>query len=282
LLSQQEQARIVREQANQAKLDTRKKTFDQMKYERENTPTYAEEQERIEANTIRRLLNKAYEGEILSASAQNTLLPYLQRLALSGVQGPPVYLDQDQLKQINTTVGTSGGNIALLKNGGKVTWPFVLRGATSKKLDALLPQVVKAAADETLEPDQYFEVTKLVNKLQDELVQRWKKDQIDSSSYFQAKSYVESLRSAVNILETPSAVAFLKGSYAATGETMQELVQNMGKKGLKFAPSTPGTESAYYGLYNAMVAFAAGEQNDSGFRLRMAPGQPSKAPPVKE
>src|SRR6476659_8432527 len=40
--NQMEQARILREQANQAKLDTKRKTFDEMQYEKSNTPTQLE------------------------------------------------------------------------------------------------------------------------------------------------------------------------------------------------------------------------------------------------
>src|SRR5262245_5541852 len=42
LYTQQEQARILREQANQAKLETKKKNLDLLNYERENTWTYTQ------------------------------------------------------------------------------------------------------------------------------------------------------------------------------------------------------------------------------------------------
>src|SRR5262249_36727935 len=49
LITAQEQARILREQANQAKLDTRKQAFDLMLYERAMTPTFTEEMNRKES-----------------------------------------------------------------------------------------------------------------------------------------------------------------------------------------------------------------------------------------
>src|SRR5262245_57571800 len=48
----QEQARIMREQANQAKLDTKVKTIDVMAYERANKYWYSDEQADIEAKKV--------------------------------------------------------------------------------------------------------------------------------------------------------------------------------------------------------------------------------------
>src|SRR4051794_38399794 len=40
VLSQTESARLLREQSTQMKIDTKKKAFDEMLYEKANTPTY--------------------------------------------------------------------------------------------------------------------------------------------------------------------------------------------------------------------------------------------------
>jgi hypothetical protein len=53
-----------------------------------------------------------------------------------------------------------------------------------------------------------------------------------------------------------------------------ELVQSMTKQGLRFAPGTPGSEAAYQAVYNAMVAYAAGADSGSGFRVQAAPPPP--------
>ena len=56
---------------------------------------------------------------------------------------------------------------------------------------------------------------------------------------------------------------------------MQELVRNMSRQGLRFAPASPGGEAAYRALYNAMVSYTAGAETASGFRIqgmRVAPG----------
>src|SRR5262245_66109645 len=63
LYVQQEQARIQREKANQAKLDTKKQAFDEMMYEKANTPFFTEDQETVDAMVLRRLINNPSQWE---------------------------------------------------------------------------------------------------------------------------------------------------------------------------------------------------------------------------
>ncbi|MFT8131106.1 hypothetical protein, partial [Salmonella enterica] len=68
------------------------------------------------------------EAEITNGIAQNTMLPYLNNLALEGIPGPPIKLQKSDMKLINVTVGTGGDNIGILKDGGHLKWPLALRG----------------------------------------------------------------------------------------------------------------------------------------------------------
>src|SRR5262249_23722150 len=76
----QERARILREQANQAKLDTKRKAFDERAYERANTPSWTEEQAKAQAMFLNRILKSPTDAEVTNGTAQNTILPYLQGL----------------------------------------------------------------------------------------------------------------------------------------------------------------------------------------------------------
>jgi hypothetical protein len=275
LFVKQEQSRITREQANQAKIDTKRKTFDEMMYEKANTPTFTEDQEKVDMMIVRRILNKPLEAEVTSGQAQNILLPYLDKLLRVGAQGPPVPLDQAMLKQINVTSGGSGGgnigNIGLLKDGGKLDWPLAVRGPTQKQLAPFFPQLVSSAASGDLDADLYFKVNKGVTALQDELTQKFRKEQIDGGMYLDGKRFLESLASSMKMIRSPSAAKFLNGTYRAEGRDVPELVYNMTSKGLKFAPAIPGGEAPYFALQNALVGFAAGAESGNGFSTTFDP-----------
>jgi hypothetical protein len=271
-----EKARIEREQANQAKIDTKRKTFDEMMYEKANRPSYAEEQEQNKYLLIRRVMAQPTDVEIKTGKAQNILLPYLQDLNSHGVQGPSVPLDQEQLKLVNVKPGLSDSvDVGVLRTGGKVFWPVALLGSDQKKMDELLPQAVQQTIKGRVDPTTYKTIRTTIKKMQDGLGPRlFVKEEIDSGEYLEAKHFLEALDKAVASLTNPAARRFLDGSLCAEGRTVPELVEDMTSKGLTFAPCNPGDESAYLALHNAMVAYANGAQSTIGLRVPVAP--PSK------
>jgi hypothetical protein len=269
LYQQQEQARILREQANQAKLDTKKKTLDWLNYERENTWTYTQEQERKNAFRLRRIMNQPNRYEVVDGTAMNFMLPYLAGIASHGAQGPPVNLNQELLKQINVTGTTQGRGAGVLKDGGKVFWPLALRGSTTKSLDELLPKAVKDAISGNLELSQVAQINAAVAGLRKDAMAKWNKEEIDTSMYLEAKRFLSSLEESLPILRRPDASRYLAGGYAANGKSVDELVMNMTSQGLRFAPAHEGGETAYFAVFNAMVSFASGGTNDAGFRVRL-------------
>ena len=272
LYTQQEQARIMREQANQAKLETKKKNLDLLNYERENTWTYTQEQERINSFKLRRIMNQPNRFEVIDGTAMNFMLPHLTGIASHGAQGPPVYLDPNILKRINVTGTIQGEGAGVLKDGGKVFWPLGLRGPTTKKLDTLLPEAVQAAVGGTIELSQVNQINTDVKSLRKEAAARWNKEEIDTAMYLEAKRFLSSLEDSLGVLRRPDAARLLGGAVAARGKTVDELVMNMTSQGLRFAHAAPGNEDAYFGLFNSMVMFASGGTNDSGFRVRLGPG----------
>src|ERR1035438_2135639 len=94
VINDQEQARVTREQANQAKLDTKKQAFDLMMYEKANTPTYTETLTKEKAQILTRMMNFPLRSEIADGKSLNVMLPFLQSLSSGGTQGPPVPIAQ--------------------------------------------------------------------------------------------------------------------------------------------------------------------------------------------
>jgi hypothetical protein len=270
LMLQQEQARILREQANQAKLDTKRKTLDWLNYEREHKWTFTQEQERIESMRLVRLLKNPRESEVLSGSAMNTLLPYLAQLAQKGIQGSPVYLDQNLLKNINVTGKGSGNNLGVLGDG-KLNWPIALRGPDQQEADKLIAKAMADAAAGNLTLGEYKQAVNSLDKLQQKVTDMWSREEIDSAMFLDSKRFLQSARGGLAVLTQPDAAKWLGGGFAARGHTVGELVTNMTNQGLSFARALPGQEPAYFGLYSSMQEFAAGGQNETGFRVTLAP-----------
>lgn len=268
---QVEQARQAREVAEQAKLDTKKKAIDTRLYEKALTPTYGETAARDQARFLKRIMTTPQEAEITGGTAQNTMLPFLNNLVQEGVSGPPAMLDPQMMKFINTSVGSGGANIGLFRDGGKLSWPLALRGPTQKKLADSIPKAVQAAADDTLDVALYNEVAKGVAKLSDELRTKFHQEQIDGGMYLESKRFMDSLDSAVKALRQPTASKMLAGSLGAQGRTVPELVQNMTRQGLKFAPASPGNEAPYFALYASMVSYGNSAMDTYAYKNQFAP-----------
>ena len=81
-----------------------------------------------------------------------------------------------------------------------------------------------------------------VTQLKDDLKKQFYAEEIDCTAYLTGKRFLESLEGSVNRLQQPGASRFLSGQYAARGRTVQELVRNMARQGLRFAPASPGNE----------------------------------------
>jgi hypothetical protein len=270
LMLQQEQARIEREKANQAKLDTKRKTLDWENYEREHTFTDVEKQARIQGLQIMQMLKTANDPLVLSGKAMNILLPYLTQVAEQGVHGPPVSLDPEQLKMINVTGKGSGANLGVL-SAGKMDWPLALRGPQQQEVDKAISKAVSDTLAGTLTFQEYNAAAKGVAKLRQDAQTAWNAEQIDTAAYIESKRFLESLSNGLEVLKRPDAAKYLGGGFKATGNTVAELVVNMSRQGLSFAPALPGEEAAYYGVLNSMVAFAGAGESSGGFRVRLTP-----------
>lgn len=280
LMTSQEQARIMREQANQAKIDTKHKAFNEALYEKAMTPTFTEEMNKNQSMILRRMMTNPLDVEVTSGKSQNVILPVLRNVATKGGYGPPIYLDQQMLKYINvTSTGKQGTGLGVLKDGGKnITWPIALAGSPNQQSVAeILPVAVSQASKGMLQLKTYTKLNSEMGSLKKELSQKFRKEEIDAALYLEGNRFMEGLEGSIAVLRLPSAPQYFNGNFTAQGRTVQELVENMTQKGLMFAPCDPGNEAPYFALQNALVAYASGNGQDaSGFVSLQAAKYPSK------
>jgi hypothetical protein len=266
-----EKARILREDANQAKLDTKKKAFDLMMYEKENTPTYTEELTKEKVQIINRIMNFPLRGEITDGKTLNILLPHIEALSTYGAMGPPVPIPQSMVNELNITSGAGTSSVGMLHAGGRVDWPPALLGKNQKQLDMLLPAACDAVVAGKLTPTLMKQVRTEMKTMREVMRQQLAKDEIETSSYLQCIEFYNTLEASVNALERPDARKQLSGAYAPRARNVQELADYMTDNGLKFAPATPGNEGAYQVTHDAFVRYARTAQASSGFQAMNAP-----------
>ncbi len=257
-----QRARLIREQVRQARIDTQRRAFDEYLYERKNAPTWEDERERFLALSLRRSLNDPPLTEIWSGKALNDLLAEVQKQSHKGVSGPQFVIEDDVLRRINVSAGKSPGNIGLLKNDGKLSWPVALRllkprdraDDLRRQIGSLLPEAINQAVNGKVDPMSLKELVRATNELQDMLTRNV--TNLPPGPYMDAKRFMTSLDDGVKLLQQPDAGLYFTQKYSAKGHSVPELVDYMTRTGLLFAPAVAGDEAAYVALHRALVAYA--------------------------
>jgi hypothetical protein len=263
----QEQARILREAANQAKLDTRKKYIDTMAYVRANEYTFSKEQADIADRLVKRVQKTPTPAEIQTGKSLNVLLDDLSKFEILSKSGQSrnsmstVTLDEDVLKLVNITSPGSYGNIGLLRDGGRFTWPAafddkdVASDKERKDIEVQAQELYQQAANAKPNNNTLKDLESALQSVHTKLEGAAKS--ISPSNYLQAKRFLDSFDAAVVAIKKGDVVTnleFQQKFNAKGGKTVQELVEYMGSRGLKFAPVNEGDERSYYALQAALAA----------------------------
>ncbi|MCS6851528.1 MAG: hypothetical protein NZ700_10225 [Gemmataceae bacterium] len=252
-----QQARLIDQAVQRAKLENRRRVFDQWLYERANTPTYEDERERTQALERRRARNDPPISEILSSKSLNDLLASIQQMHARRIEGQDVPLDEELMRHVNVTAARNGSNFGLLKNEARLNWPLALRDESMADvridIDSLLQEAYRQAKGGRVDPGVLRGLSEALRKMNDLL--RKNVRELSPSAYMEAKRFLGDLESAYKVLQQPDVGNFFNGRYSAQGRTVKELVQYMTKNGLIFAPAVPGDEAAYVALQRAMAEY---------------------------
>lgn len=261
-LSQVQQARILQTQADLGRLDFMRKAREEADYERRRAYPDAEGVRRKSQQTaLDRARHEPPFSEILSGQALNDLFTQVAAEQAKGIKGPKVDLDETLLKNVNLKGASVPGNVGLLKDDGKLTWPASLRGPEfdqpRKSLSELIPPAVRQIRYNKAVPAGTIKDMRAEMDRLNDILNRNVPD-LPPSQYIEARRYLNGLNDAIKALDDPNAVNYFNGNWSAQAHNVAELVELMRTKGLQFAPAAAGDEPAYSMLYRALAAFDAG------------------------
>jgi hypothetical protein len=253
----QQKAYLTREQVRAARLANERWLFDLNLYERENklsTERIREEERTLRADRAR---TNPPVTEINSGKSLNDLLVDVQIQQARGFKGGVTALGADVIGRLNFTT-PRGGNIALLRHEGRVTWPSALSGADyqieRQRLNDLAREAVKQAQDQGkvdggLVRQMGNDVAQLQQRLREHVAD------VAMDQYTEAKRFLQQFEDAVTALQQPDVANHFNGKYAFQGKTAAELVRFVTDRGLIFAPAVAGDEAAYAAAQLALAAY---------------------------
>jgi hypothetical protein len=262
---QQEQARLLREQVEQAKLDTKKKRFDTLAYIRDHTPSWGEQQAKINRQIFFRIQNLASPAEIWSGKSLNVLLQNLKKFADAKLPIAASSIDEDTLKHLNVTA--KYGNLGLLRNNGAINWPVALADPdlTSKeerkRIEKETQRLFRQATNDKVDGATLLNLQNKMEEIRELLIKNV--NRIPTPQYMEAKRFLNDFDSALRALREGDAAPYFdfQSKFASAPRTADELVRYMAKAGLKFAPATNGDEAAYQAVHDALVGWSVALEN---------------------
>lgn len=251
-----ERARILRELAIRASLENRKQRFDLERYIKEHTPTLTQDQEKVAAETLRRVQKLASPGEIAYGRSVNILVKDLAKYRdkKATFDGEPI--DEDILKHVNVTNGEYGPNLGFLRSG-QFNWPAALQDLVPERERSEIEDLARSLYDLAIEGksiDQLRNLELRVARLQTMLQDR--RNELGSGEYLAARRFLNDFQSAARALRqgiAPRYAAFLR--FIRGGKTAQEVAKYMIDHGLFFAPANAGEEWAYQALHYALASY---------------------------
>jgi hypothetical protein len=256
------QARLLNQQVEQEKIKTRQMLQEQRRYEQSQLPTAEDIRDRDRQYALRRAMNDPPLTEILSGSALNDLLKNAELLMTKGTRGPTVPLDAEVLDHIHVSGGRTSGSVGVIKDGGRLRWPLPLQDTPFEKdrkhMDEVMYQAVREVSDEQLQLSTVRDLEGTLKSMQGTL-DRIGRD-MAVMDIVEVQRYFTELESSIKALRDPSAANFFSKKWSAQGRDVAELVANMSREGLRFAPAIDGDEAAYQVLHRSLVSYNLGAQ----------------------
>jgi hypothetical protein len=256
------QGQLIREQARQARIDTLRKQIEFEQWWDTVRPTAPKMMAAERATDLDRARKDPPATEIWSGQALNALLRSVQSSRLNRASSPS--LEEDSLKNINLSDRSSRGNIGMLKDGGKLSWPASLQESQFDEARKRLSKNLRRAVDqvkndkEPVEPALLRDINGDFKSLNSTLNES--ADDLSPAQYIEAKRYLNQLAAAIRALSDSKVTNYFNNTWNAKGKNVAELVSHLTREGLSFAPATPGDEAAYNALYVALRNYEAGLQ----------------------
>lgn len=255
-----QQAKQAQEEARRSALRTRRETIEERRYEMSLMPDPEQIRQEQMMKSLQRSRNNPPLTDIWSGTALNDLLRSIQTARSSGANGPDVPLSPEVVQHINLTTGSTYGGTGLLKNGGKLSWPYILRQSTFAtergQLDQQIQMAVRQAQSGEVAVELLNDIGASLKQLETAIDARVQ--DITPTQYVQATRYLRELKESYKVLQQSDVAKYFRPNWTAQGSTVGELIRQMTQQGLRFGPAVSGDESYYTSLHRSMVDYDIG------------------------
>jgi hypothetical protein len=255
-----QQAKLTRQEAIRSTYQTRRAGIEERQYELSMMPDPEKIRQEQMMRSLERSRNNPPAVDIWSGRALNDLLRTIRDAQSRGANGPDVPLSPEVIRHVSFTTGTTRGGPGLLKDGGKLTWPYALRTSDfadeRKKVDEQMEQAVRQAQSGQVSADLLDGIGASLKEMERSIDARAL--QLTPDHYIQATRYLRELKDSYRVLQQSDVAKYFKPAWTPQGSTVAELVRQMTQEGLNFAPAVSGDETYYTSLHRSLVDYDMG------------------------
>lgn len=193
--------------------------------------------------------------DVISGEALNVVMESLNATPDKLKKTAPIAIEEGTLKQLNFTRGT--GSIGLLRDEGRIAWPEPLLALASiaparQAIETRFSEsYVKAAEGGQADLAVLDDMLKRVDQLSEQIAASEKP--LTFAENVQAKRFLASLEDSVRFLKQSDAADWLPGKCKLKPATVQELLQIMNEKRIRFAPALIGNDNVYISTHLMLV-----------------------------
>jgi hypothetical protein len=183
--------------------------------------------------------------DVISGESLNMILESLIAMPEKFKKTAPIVFEEDTLSRLNFTRGT--GSIGLLRDEGRIAWPPALqarealapaRQEIEKRFAEAYRQVAENGRTDLAALD---DLLKHVDQLNNQIAASEKS--LTFAENVAASRFLASLEDSIRFLKQPDASEWLPGKCKLKPATVQELVQIMADKRIRFAPALVGNDN---------------------------------------
>lgn len=193
--------------------------------------------------------------DVISGEALNSILEALIAMPEKLKKTVPVAIEESTLKRLNFTRGT--GSIGVLRDQGVINWPVALQSLVPiamgrQEIETRFADAYKLVADGgKADMAALDDLTKRVDQLKEQLTGDGKS--LTFAENVAAKRFLSSLEDSILFLKQPDAVEWLPGKCRLKPATVQEMVQIMADKKIRFAPALIGNDQVNISTHLMLV-----------------------------
>jgi hypothetical protein len=255
------QARILREQARQAALETARQRVEFERWYESMRPTAPQMMEARREADLHWARYHAQNTQIWSGRPLNVLLRSILR-SPDPTGGPYIPLAQDTVRGLNLTDGSTRDNLALAKDEGRIAWTEALQQESfdeaREPFSKNFLKAIKSVREGQPPPLPLVRALRadletLSSKLDDSI------QQLPPSRYIESRRLLNQLNRTVQGLTNPRLVKAANDSWRKNIHTVSDLVAHCKRNGLEFGPAVaPGDFPAYTAAFHAIRDYEAG------------------------